>query len=106
MISELSRADISFIWQTVHKGVEQAGSHANLFDSIELFEPSGRFKVQWPEWLFPAQQYLEAEYGEKLPDALLFSVMREIMSEHKYIAYLRRQSNIEASASRQPVVEC
>lgn len=106
MISELSQKDIDVIWQLVHRSIEKAGSHKALFaNGAEMFETSGRFKVQWPKWLSSAQSYLEDKYQDKLSDAILVSVMRDIMSEHKYSAYLKRNENGELPTPEIELVE-
>jgi len=91
---KLSKDDKAYIWQVVHHAVEKAGSHANLFaNRLEFFEESGRIRFNWPVWMHAIKGYLSYQYGEKQADGLLLDILREVMSEANYQAYLESQLN-------------
>ncbi|MCW8877791.1 MAG: hypothetical protein OQJ89_10470 [Kangiellaceae bacterium] len=91
MAVELTPEDKVFIWRVVDHAVEKAGSHAQLFaNRLEFFEESGRIRFHWPVWMHAIKGYLNYQYGEKKTDAVLLSILREIMSEPNYHAYLRQ----------------
>ncbi|TQV75077.1 hypothetical protein FLL45_09045 [Aliikangiella marina] len=107
MHADLLPQDIQFIWDTVHQAVEEAGSHNQLFSNgVEMFEDNGRFKVVWPDWLKPVQAYLTDKYSNQPTDALMFSIIREIMSEHKYSAFLKKQDSYRASTKTVTYADC
>lgn len=94
MAVELTPEDKVFIWRVVDHAVEKAGSHAQLFaNRLEFFEESGRIRFHWPVWMHAIKGYLNYQYGEKKTDALLLSILREIMSEPNYHAYLRQMQD-------------
>ena len=94
MAVELTPQDKVFIWRVVDHAVEKAGSHAQLFaNRLEFFEESGRIRFHWPVWMHAIKGYLNYQYGEKKTDAMLLSILREIMSEPNYHAYLRQMQD-------------
>ncbi len=97
MSNELTAKDKSFIWRVVDHAVEKAGSHTKLFsDRLEFFEESGRIRFRWPVWMGAIKGYLIFQYGEKKTETMLHSILREIMSEANYLAYLRNsQTNTD-----------
>ena|GEM_PF-3439618 len=91
---ELTQNDKDYIWQVVEHAADKAGSYANLFaNRIEFFETTGRIKFDWPSWMLPVKDYLIEKYGKKSADALLLSILREVMAEPNYSAYLRSLSD-------------
>lgn len=90
MTLELTQQDKNFIWRVVDIAVDQAGSHANLFSNrLDFFEESGRIRFNWPSWMAPIKGYLQAQYDDKKADALLLNILREVMCESNYLAYLK-----------------
>lgn len=91
MTHELTHKDKEFIWKVVDHAVEKAGSHSNLFaNRLDFFDESGRIRFRWPVWMEAIKGYLEYQYGEKKADTFLMSILREVMSEPNYHAYLRK----------------
>ncbi|TQV86884.1 hypothetical protein [Aliikangiella coralliicola] len=91
MALEITPQDRAYIWRVVDHAVEKAGSHAKLFaNRLEFFEESGRIKFHWPVWMHAIKGYLNYQYGEKKTDAMLLSILREIMAEPNYTAYLKQ----------------
>lgn len=102
MQSRLTSENMDHIWQLVHHAVELAGSHAKLFaNRLEFFEESGRVRFCWPSWMSAVKGYLIAHYGEKSADAMLLSILREVMVESNYTAYLRRGGQLTSPLSAQ-----
>ncbi len=91
---QLTPQDKNLIWRVVDHAVEKAGSHTNLFaNRLEFFEDSGRIKFHWPTWMHAIKGYLNYQYGKKQTDAMLLPILREVMSEASYQAYLRQNNN-------------
>ncbi|MET1257286.1 hypothetical protein [Aliikangiella maris] len=96
MTQELTQQDKEFIWKIVDLAVERAGSHTQLFaNRLDFFDESGRIRFRWPVWMDAIKGYLIAQYGEKKADACLLSILREVMSEPNYHAYLRKQNQVD-----------
>ena len=91
MTSQLTHEDKNYIWRVVDHAVDKAGSHSQLFaNRLEFFEESGRIRFNWPVWMHAVKGYLIYQYGEKKAELLLVGILREIMSESNYDAYLRQ----------------
>jgi hypothetical protein len=94
MALEMTQEDRKFIWRVVDHAAIKAGSHAKLFSNrLEFFEESGRIKFHWPVWMHAIKGYLNYQYGEKKTDAMLLTILREVMSEPNYDAYLRQSQD-------------
>lgn len=92
MALELTQEDREFIWSVVDHAVEKTGSHLNLFaNRLDFFDANGRIKFNWPSWMDSIKSYLQVKYGDNKADALLFTVLKEVMAEPNYEAYLRRK---------------
>ncbi|WP_196141083.1 hypothetical protein [Aliikangiella sp. G2MR2-5] len=101
MMQELTAQDRQFIWRVVDHAAEKAGSHANLFSNrLEFFEESGRIRFHWPTWMLAIKGYLNYQYGEKKTDSMLLSILREVMSEPNYQAYLRQTQDGKVSFNK------
>ncbi|MGX5173131.1 hypothetical protein ACUR5C_03780 [Aliikangiella sp. IMCC44653] len=97
----MTSKDRDFIWRVVDHAVEKAGSHANLFSNrLDFFEESGRIKFRWPVWMHAIKGYLIFQYGEKKAEALLLTILREVMSEANYHAYLRKIERLEKDSNQ------
>jgi len=91
LTSQLTHEDKNYIWRVVDHAVDKAGSHSQLFaNRLEFFEESGRIRFNWPVWMHAVKGYLIYQYGEKKAELLLVGILREIMSESNYDAYLRQ----------------
>jgi hypothetical protein len=87
----LTKEDKNYIWRVVDHAVDKAGSHSKLFaNRLEFFEESGRIRFNWPVWMQAIRGYLNYQYGEKKTDTMLAGILREVMSESNYSAYLRQ----------------
>ena len=94
MIPILTAEDKSYIWRVVDHAVEKAGSHSKLFaNRLEFFEESGRIRFHWPVWMHAIRGYLNYQYGERQADTMLVNILREVMSEPNYRAYLRQSQD-------------
>ena len=92
--TQLSQEDKSYIWRVVDRAVEKAGSHDRLFSNrLEFFEESGRIRFHWPVWMHAIRGYLTYQYGEKKADSVLLDILREVMSESNYQAYLQQSQD-------------
>jgi len=88
---QLTPQDKNYIWRVVDHAVEKAGSHCKLFaNRLEFFEECGRIRFHWPVWMHAVKGYLIYQYGEKKANLILVSILREVMSESNYEAYLRQ----------------
>lgn len=94
MSIQLTRQDKSYIWRVVDHAVEKSGSHSKLFaNRLEFFEESGRIRFIWPVWMDAVKGYLLYQYGKQKADLMLVGILREVMCESNYEAYLRQSSN-------------
>ena len=93
MTPNLTKEDKNYIWRVVDHAVEKVGSHSKLFaNRLEFFEESGRIRFSWPVWMDPIKGYLNYQYGEQRANMMLVGILREVMSESNYAAYLRQSS--------------
>lgn len=91
MTSSLTPEDIIYIWRVVDHAVEKAGSHAKLFEKHQdFFDDSGRILHRWPEWMDAVRGYLIYNYGHNKTQAVFPKIIRAVMSEPSYAAYLRK----------------
>jgi len=94
LTSRLTQEDKNYIWRVVDHAVEKSGSHSKLFaNRLEFFEESGRIRFNWPVWMHAIKGYLKYQYGEQKTDMMLVGILREVMSESNYDAYLRQSRN-------------
>jgi hypothetical protein len=94
---DLNKEDREYIWRVVDHAVEKAGSYANLFaNRLEFFDETGRIRFHWPCWMEAIKGYLVAKYGENKANALLLNILREVMAEPNYNAYLRSQEPLKS----------